>query len=145
MLIHWCLANRYHPLQWQRAIAIALKKPNKPDYTQPRAYRLITLLECMGKLLEKVVAHRLTYLTSQYNLISGSQSRGRANSSTSDAILTFVHDIHNSWNYSLATSALTFDIKDYFNFVNYEHLLNEMKKCHISLKLVKWTANFLSD
>ena len=63
MLIHRCLANGYHPLQWRRAIAIALKKPNKPNYTQPRAYCVITLLECMGKLLEKVVAHRLTYLT----------------------------------------------------------------------------------
>jgi len=145
MLIHWCLANGYYPLQWQRAIAIALKKPNKSDYTQPRAYRLITLLECMGKLLEKVVACRLMYLTGQYNLISGSQFGGRANSSTSDAILTFVHDIHNSWNHGLATSTLTFDIKGYFDFVNYERFLNEMKKRHIPLKLVKWTANFLSD
>jgi len=63
MLIHQCLANGYHPLQWQRAIAIALKKPNKPDYTQPRAYHLITLLECIGKLFKKVVACRLTHLT----------------------------------------------------------------------------------
>ena len=99
----------------------------------------------MGKLLEKVVACRLTYLTGQYNFISGSQFRGRANSSTSDTILTFVYDIHNSWNHGLATSALTFDIKGYFDFVNHECLLNKMKKHHISLELVKWTANFLSD
>jgi len=96
MLICQCLANRYHPLQWLKAIAIALKKPNKPDYTQPRAYCLITLLEYMGKLLEKVVAHRLTYLIGQYNLISDSQFGDRANFSTSDAILTFVYDIHNA-------------------------------------------------
>jgi len=145
MFIRQCLANGYHPLQWWRAITIALKKPNKPDYTQPRAYCLITLLECIGKLLEKVVAHRLTYLTGQYNLISGSQFGDRANFSTSDAILIFVYDIHNSWNHSLATSTLTFDIKGYFDFVNREHLLNEMKKHYISLELVKWIANFLSD
>jgi len=126
-------------------IAIALKKPNKPDYTQPRAYCLITLLEYMSKLLEKLVAHRLTYLISRYNLILGSQFGGRANFSTSDAILTFVYDIHNAWNHSLANSALTFNIKDYFDFVNYECLLNEMKKCCIPLELVKWTANFLSN
>jgi len=99
----------------------------------------------MGKLLEKVVARRLTYFTGRYNLISGSQFGGRANSSTSDAILTFVHDTHNSWNHGLATSALTFDIKGYFDFVNYERLLNEMKKRCIPLELVKWTANFLSN
>ena len=43
-------------------ITIALKKPNKPDYIQPRAYCLIILLECISKLLEKVVVCRLTYL-----------------------------------------------------------------------------------
>ena len=82
-------------------------------------------------------SRRLTYLTGRYNLISGSQFGGRANSSTSDAILTFVHDIHNSWNHGLATSVLTFDIKGYFDFVNHERLLNEMKKRRIPLKLVK--------
>lgn len=56
MLIQWCLTKGYHPLQWHKAVAVALQKPNKPDYSQPRAYWLITLLECMGKLLEKVVA-----------------------------------------------------------------------------------------
>ena len=77
-------------------ITIALKKPNKPDYTQPRAYCFITLLEFIGKLLEKVVACRLTYLTGQYNLISGSQFGDRANASTSDAIFIFIYYIHNS-------------------------------------------------
>ena len=91
----------------------------------------------MSKLLEKVVACRLTYLTGWYNLILESQFRNRANFSTSDAILTFVHNIHNSWNHGLATSALTFDIKGYFDFVNHEHLLNEMKKYCIPLELVK--------
>ena len=96
MLIYWCLANGYHPLQWQEVITVAFKKPNKSDYIQPRVYCLIILLECIGKLLEKAVVHRLTYLIGQYNLILGSQFGGRANFSTLDAILTFVHDVHNS-------------------------------------------------
>ena len=61
----------------------------------------------------------------------------RANFSTSDAILIFVHDIYNIWNHGLATSALTFDIRGYFDFINYERLLNEMKKHYIPLELVK--------
>jgi len=47
------------------------------------------------------------------------------------------------WNYGLVISILTFDIKDYFNFVNYECLFNKMKKYYIFFKLVKWIANFL--
>ncbi|PBK91135.1 hypothetical protein ARMGADRAFT_886314, partial [Armillaria gallica] len=52
LLIRQCLAAGYHPKRWRRAVAIALRKPNKPDYSNPRAYRLIALLECLGKVLE---------------------------------------------------------------------------------------------
>ena len=55
-LIQKCLNNGYHPKSWRRAIAIALPKTNKPDYSNPCAYRLITLLECLSKVLKRVVA-----------------------------------------------------------------------------------------
>ncbi|KAJ6617451.1 hypothetical protein B0H10DRAFT_1727473, partial [Mycena sp. CBHHK59/15] len=67
-LIKRCLRNGFHPREWRKAIAVALRKPRKPDYSNPRAYRLIQLLECMGKILEKVVARRLSYLAGRYNL-----------------------------------------------------------------------------
>ncbi|KAJ7936781.1 hypothetical protein B0H13DRAFT_1461355, partial [Mycena leptocephala] len=54
MLMKKCLRNGYHPREWGKAIAVALRKPRKPDYSNPRAYRLIQLLECLGKILEKI-------------------------------------------------------------------------------------------
>ncbi|KAH7875271.1 uncharacterized protein C8R40DRAFT_1046030, partial [Lentinula edodes] len=57
-----CLKAGYHPLTWRQAIAVALRKPRKPKFSKPRAYRLITLLECLGKILEKIVARCLQYL-----------------------------------------------------------------------------------
>ena len=45
MLICQYLANKYYSLQWQRVITVVLKKPNKSDYTQTKAYYLIILLE----------------------------------------------------------------------------------------------------
>jgi len=76
-------------------------------------YYLIILFEYIDKLTKKVVAYRLTYLTGWYNLISGSQFEGKANFSISDTILIFIYNVHNLWNYSLATFTLTFDIKGY--------------------------------
>jgi len=40
--------------------------------------------------------------------------------------MTFVHDVHTAWNQNMVTSALTFDIKGFFDFVNHQHLLSEM-------------------
>ncbi|KAJ6593028.1 hypothetical protein B0H19DRAFT_871656, partial [Mycena capillaripes] len=67
-LMKKCLRNGYHPREWRKAIAVALRKPRKPDYSNPRAYRLIQLLECLGKVLEKIVTRRLSYLAGRHNL-----------------------------------------------------------------------------
>ncbi|KAG2138366.1 hypothetical protein DEU56DRAFT_708606, partial [Suillus clintonianus] len=61
LLISRCANVGYHPIAWRRTIAVALRKPRKPDYSNPRAYRLIQLEECLGKVLENVQASRLAY------------------------------------------------------------------------------------
>jgi hypothetical protein len=144
-LIQKCAESGYHPRAWRRAVAIALRKPGKPDYSNPRAYRLITLLECLGKVLEKVIARRLTFLAGKYDLVPSNQFGGRSHSSTSDALLSFVNDVHAAWNHSQVTSALTFDIKGYFDFVNHKRLLTVLRKKGIPLPIVTWVASFLDD
>ena len=139
-----CLETGYHPKAWCKAIAVALGKPNKPNYSNPRAYQLIMLLECLGKVLKKVIAWRLTFLVGKYNLVPDNQFGGRSNSSTADAILIFTNDVHCAWNHSKVTSVLTFDIKGYFDFVNHKRLLSELWRKGIPLEYVKWMASFLS-
>lgn len=144
-LMEKCTQAGYHPKPWRKAIAVALKKPNKPNYSNPRAYRLITLLECLSKVLERIIAKRLTFLAGKHNLIPTSQFGGRSNSSTNDAIITFVNDVQAAWNHSKVTTALTFDIKGYFNFVNHKRLLHELRKRRIPVEYVRWVASFLSQ
>jgi hypothetical protein len=57
-----CIYNRsidtgVHP--WKHAMVVILNKPNKPDYSLAKAYHPISLLECIAKLLEKIVAKRV--------------------------------------------------------------------------------------
>jgi len=55
-----CLRLSYHPYEWKRAITITLKKLKKEKYDNPKAYRLIALLNTYSKLLESIVARRLS-------------------------------------------------------------------------------------
>ena len=126
LLVRKCLEAGYHPKAWRRAIVVVLRKPGKPDYSNLRAYRLITLLECLGKILEKIVARQLTFLAGNYNLVPANQFGGCSNSSTTDALLTFTNDVQCAWNHRMVMSALTFDIKGYFDFVNHNQLLSEL-------------------
>jgi hypothetical protein len=45
----------YHPMCWRQATGAILRKDNKPDYTEPKAYRVIALLNCLGKVSERIL------------------------------------------------------------------------------------------
>jgi hypothetical protein len=62
----------YHPKQWRSAKIVVLRKPGKSDYTNPRSYRPISLLNTLGKLLEAVMARRLSHLAEKYGLLPNS-------------------------------------------------------------------------
>ena len=46
-----------------------LRKPDKPDYTDPKAYRPISLLNTLGKALEIVMAKMMRFLAESYALL----------------------------------------------------------------------------
>ncbi|GBE90187.1 hypothetical protein SCP_1900360 [Sparassis crispa] len=117
----------------------------KKDYTLPRAYRLIQLLDCLGKVLKRLQAQCLAHYATAFNLVSPSQFGARPGSSTTDAILTVVHDIDAARDHKLVTSALTFDIKGFFDFVNHSRLLSVLRQKNLPLPLIRWVASFLSN
>ena len=59
----------YQPEPWCKAQVVMIKKLNKKDPSQPRSYRPITLEECFGKVLEKLVAKCLQYFANAKGLL----------------------------------------------------------------------------
>ena len=55
-LIQACIQLGYQPKSGKIAKGIILRKPNKPNYTIPKAYRVISVLNCLGKVTEKTIA-----------------------------------------------------------------------------------------
>jgi ribonuclease HI len=145
LLMAECAFSGYHPHIWRHSITAAIRKPNKPDYSKPRAYRPIALLEEAGKVLERIQARRLAYLAAKFNLTPYNQFGGSAGKSTTDAALCFVHDCDVAARKNLATSALAFDITGFFDFVNHAKLLCVLREKRVSTPLIQWTSCFLSE
>ena len=57
------------PSQWRRAKIIPLKKPGKEDYTIAKAWRPISLLATLGKVLEAVIVELISYVAETYGLL----------------------------------------------------------------------------
>jgi hypothetical protein len=79
----------YHLKVWRQSIGVILPKRDKPDYSSPKAYRVISLINCLGKVLEKILATRLAYLANIPNsgLLEEGQMGGRKQRSAIDAVL----------------------------------------------------------
>jgi hypothetical protein len=68
-LFHILLSEGRLPDQWRTAKIIPLKKPGKDDYKKAKAWSPISLLSTLGKILEAVVADRISYAVETYGLL----------------------------------------------------------------------------
>ncbi|CAF2047983.1 unnamed protein product [Rotaria magnacalcarata] len=71
----------YIPSMWKKANIILLLKPNK-DKHQPSTYRPISLLSCLGKLLERTIKQLLLLELNSRNILPQHQAGFRPKKST---------------------------------------------------------------
>lgn len=135
----------YHPLCWKEATGVVLRKPGKPDYSIPKAYRVISLLNCLGKINERIMAKRLGYLAETSTLIHPSQIGCRRGKSAEDALLLFTQMVQENKRHNKITSTLFLDVKGAFDHVAKNQLLKAMAKQHLPWAVLSWTSSFLSD
>lgn len=110
LLFQICLDEGHHPSEFKTAILCALPKPGLRSKHLPRSYRLIALLSCLGKALEKVIARRLSEIAIRTKLMSPIHFGAIARRSAVDAAATLTHDVERAWQDSEVLTALAFDI-----------------------------------
>ena len=60
-LARQCFRLGLDPPMWKAMKGIPLREPNKPDYTAVKAYRVISLLNCLWKVVEKTAADAIAH------------------------------------------------------------------------------------
>jgi hypothetical protein len=89
---------------------VVIPKPNKPNYSNPKAYRPIALLNCLGKVLEKLMASRLSGMAETHDLLHPDQIGGRPQRSAIDAAMAITHDDEMGRSKRLIMTALFLDV-----------------------------------
>lgn len=135
----------YHPKIWRQATGAILKKPNKPDDSLPKAYRVITLLNCLGKVSERIIAKRLGFLAETTHLIHPSQMGGRLKKSAVDAALLLTNDIELAKRKNHKTSVLFMDVQNAYGHVIPSQLYKILKDLKLPTNLISWIKSFLSN
>ncbi|KAJ9137654.1 Endonuclease/exonuclease/phosphatase [Pleurostoma richardsiae] len=145
ILFNACFRLGYCPAHFKEAVTVVLRKPGKDDYTQPKSYRPIALLNTLGKALEAIVANRLAYLADAHGLLPSRHTGGRKLASTDHAIHFLLQRIHQAWADDKVASLLLLDVSGAYDNVSRERLLHNLRQRRVSPAIVSWVASFLSD
>ena len=92
-----CLDTGYFPSTFKKTLTIVLRKPNKPDYTKPNAYRPIALECTIGKILESIITELLSYLIETHDLLPANHFGARPQRTTEDAMMVLSENIYRAW------------------------------------------------
>ena len=105
-----------------------LRKPGKPDYTDPKAYRPISLLNTLGKALKTVMAKRVRFLAESHALLPHIQIGTRKQRSTDTALYLLLKKIHTVWtgNKLRVTTLLSLNVASVFNRVSHVRLTHNL-------------------
>jgi len=100
-----------HPPVWKEARGVVIPKPNKPDYGVAKAYRVITLLNCLGKVVEKVAANAIAEECERRQLLHDGQFGCRKRRSAIDAVGSLMKRVEEAWGRGNTTAVLLTDVK----------------------------------
>jgi hypothetical protein len=144
-LVRQCLRLAYHPRDWKIAKGICIPKPGKKAYDQAKSFRVISLLSCLGKLVEKVAATLIADTVEENGALHLGQFGGRCGRSAADAAAMLVAVVETAWENKRIAAALMMDVKGAFPTVNRACLLAKMRDANIDENLVEWTGSFMDE
>ena len=94
-----------------------MKKPNKLDYFISKSYRVISLLNCLKKIVKKIVASVLSNFYKEKELLHKDQFRYRKQRNTIDTVVKLILTTENVWSSRQQLETLFMDVKEAFDCV----------------------------
>lgn len=141
-VINNCIKSGTFPDQWKTAKLLFIEKPKKSTNDAP-IYRPISLINVLGKILEKVIKNRLEDELNARNIIHHHQFGFRKRKITLNA-LQKVKDVmdkinQTSYGHRSFAAMVTIDMKNAFNSAPWNKIVDAVQKAKTSPYLLKIT------
>ena len=131
------------PPTYKESLTAVLRKEQKDDYSLPCNYRPIALQSSLAKLVEKIVADRITEVVEKENLLPWNQMGARKMRSTLSAIDLLIGSVQTAWKArpGCVVSMLSLDISGAFPNTSHERLNWVLKQKGFP----RWVTRFVED
>ena len=133
------------PRQFKIANVSPLFKGGGLDPCQPTAYRPISLLPVVSRLLEKIVKAQLTSFLTDHSILPDSQFAYRKNHSTEDALVLAVNRWLKAKYERKLTGVIFVDMSKAFDCVKHTILAQELSDIGVGGTVQIWFTSYLSE
>ncbi|ODM18007.1 hypothetical protein SI65_06795 [Aspergillus cristatus] len=110
------------------------------NYTAVKAYRVISLLNCLGKVVEKVAADAIARHCETMGVLHPGQMGSRKQRSAIDAVACLIQNTHEAWKLQQLVGALFLDVKGAFDHVNPSRLITRLIEFNLDGDLIRSTS-----
>lgn len=143
-ILNVCLKRSYWPTAFKIAKIIPIAKPGKPT-TDPHSYRPISLLNAMGKILEKIIQTRLIAEIEQKNLLPEYQFGFRKGHSTTHQAMRIKRFIQRNKHNKRSTGMLLLDIEKAFDTVWHDGLISKLIDMKLPTYMIRMINSFIRN
>ena len=135
----------YFPKIWKNALVKMIPKPQK-DSKLAKNHRPISLLSCLGKILERVTARRLSIYLEEKNMFSNAQSGFRSHRMTSEQLLRLSEESYRAFKKKQTVAALFLDAEAAFDRCWHNGLKYKLKNnLKLPDRLTRLLSSFITD
>ena len=134
----------YIPQNWKNITTIMIPKPGKNRH-DIKNYRPISLINCLEKILEKIITDKLLSFVNSKNIINKEQSGFQKYKSTNDQLFQLTQSITQNFNRNHNTAAVFLDIDKAFDRVWHDGLRYKLLQHSVPTSLVRWISDFLKN
>jgi hypothetical protein len=144
-LLHLCFESGISPSSWGRTIIKPIPKGSTSDTRNPRLYRGISLISCLGKLYSSVLNQRLSVFLEMLGGIVDEQNGFRSSRSCLEHLYTITSIVRNRQLQNLPTFCCFIDMAKAFDSVDRDCLFYKLLYNGITGKLYRALVSLYSN
>ena len=140
-----CIIHEYTPIPWQIANSAIISKPGKTDYSNIKAYRIISLTSNLLKLLETLVLWHLQEDLHVEESLNPNQYGFRSGHSTEAIITKVVNKIQTALKHGDNALGIFLDIQGAFDNLPQSSIKEALDRTPAKGKISNWIINMISN
>ncbi|OAA57831.1 Endonuclease/exonuclease/phosphatase [Akanthomyces lecanii RCEF 1005] len=137
-LYNACLRLGHHPSVFKTAEVVMIPKLNKRDLSKVSTWRPISLLSCLSKGLERVIARRMAYAAIKYGILHPNQAGALPKRSAVDIVVSLIYDIEKALAAGQVATLVTEDVMGAFDAILRNRMILRLRQQGWPDFLIRW-------